>query len=391
MSPRETNPFEGLSEPLLAVTGPDLFRVNAFRILGLAVNATERSIKKQSEKVQLMEKFGGAEAMRTVGPMPLNPVPDVDAIREAIHRLRDPERRLIDEVFWFWPGQAGGDPALTALATGDIKTATEYWYGRIGHDEHGIATHNVAVMYLAAALDLECIPEVKPLSVNLRKLQSAYWMEAFARWRLTLKDERFWQRLNARVRELNDPRLTTELTAQLRRTLPLALLLINAQLAARAVEQGDAREAERQRQLMRASGFDEATVEEALRRAVQPFVAQLRAMCGASEPEAEADPRHADGVTGRLLERSGVLLAAIESLLPQGDTLPAELRDEVAACALKCLVPYGQEPGTWRAALDLLARARPLAGSSGVRERMDDMRAFLLRAAYQPESVKAGD
>src|SRR5947209_11611194 len=169
----EHNTSEGLLEPLLAAALPELYRANAFRIMGLPVDATERSIKRQAERVQLMEKFGGAGALRTVGPLPLNPEPGLDDIREAIHRLNSPERRLFDEVFWFWPAQTGGDsaddPALAALAKHDLKTATQIWYARAESDEHGLATHNVAVLYHAAALDLEYIPEVKPLSVNLRK------------------------------------------------------------------------------------------------------------------------------------------------------------------------------------------------------------------------------
>jgi len=246
-------------------------------------------------------------------------------------------------------------------------------------------------MYLAAALDLELIPEMQPLSAEHRKLQSAYWREAFARWRLTLEDERFWRRLDARIRELNDPRLGAGLAGRLRESLPLALLSINAQLAVQAVEHGDEREAERQRQLMRGSGFDEATVEEALRHAVRPLVKRLRAVCAASEPEAEAEPGRAGALTARLLDEAERLLAAVESLLPKGDTLPDELRDEVAACALNCLVPFGQEPGTSHEALALLTRVGPLAKSSGVRERKDYLRAFLLRAAFQPAPVKVND
>jgi hypothetical protein len=387
----ETDTSKGLLEPLLAAARPELYRANAFRILGLPVDASERSIKRQAERVQLIEKFGGAGALRAVGPLPLNPDPSVDDIREAIHRLHSPERRLFDEFFWFWPAQSGdgnADPALAALAQHDLKAATQIWYAQAEADEHGLATHNVAVLYHAAALDLEYIPEVKPLSANLRKLQSAYWLEAFARWRMVLKDERFWRRLDTRIGELNDPRLTPETARELRKALPLLLLLVNAHLAVRAIGEGDNDEAERQKQLMHQSGFDEETIEGALRRASEHVVERVRTMCVASEPEAEADPPRAGEVTRRLLEGSGALIDEVENLLSEDDRLADELRDEVAACALNCLVTFGQDSGAWRAALELLERARPFAISSGVRERMDDLRAHLLRFAYQPEKVK---
>lgn len=388
----EHSTSEGLLEPLLAAARPELYRANAFRILGLPVDATERSIKRQAERVQLMEKFGGEGALRTVGPLPLNPDPGLDDIRDAIHRLTSPERRLFDEFFWFWPAESGGgseDPALAALAKHDLRAATEIWYARAESDEHGLATHNVAVLYHAAALDLEYIPEVKPLSADLRKLQSAYWLEAFARWRKVLEDERFWRRLEARVVELDDPRLTPEAARQLREALPLLLLLINAHLAVRAVGEADNDEAERQRQLMRRSGFDEEWVEAALRRACEEVVEHVRTMCVASEPEAEADPPRAGEVTRRLLEESGTLIKEVENLLADDDGLSDSLRDEVAVCALNCLVTFGRQPGAWRAALELLERTRPFAKSSGVRERVDDLRAHLLRSAYQPEKAEA--
>ena len=57
------------------------------------------------------------------GPLSIKPPPSLDEIREAMQRLRDPEKRLVAEFLcflWFWPegfGQSKSDTAIETLAT----------------------------------------------------------------------------------------------------------------------------------------------------------------------------------------------------------------------------------------------------------------------------------
>jgi len=91
---------------LLGAIGPDLYRTNSFRVVGMPVDATERTLAKQAERLKMRERLaGGLEAIR--GALALRPAPDADSVREAMQRLRDPERRLVDELFWFWPTSSG--------------------------------------------------------------------------------------------------------------------------------------------------------------------------------------------------------------------------------------------------------------------------------------------
>ena len=99
---------------LLGAASPDLFRLNAFRITGLAVDATASQINRQVEKLRLAEKFGAA-SQRPRRAFALDPPPDAEQLRAALQRLHDPEVRLVDEFFWFWPhelGNGNGDEAL---------------------------------------------------------------------------------------------------------------------------------------------------------------------------------------------------------------------------------------------------------------------------------------
>src|SRR5207237_3361496 len=97
---------------------------------------------------------GGVEQPR--GPLALVPAPDVDAVRHAIERLRDPETRLVDEFFWFWPETSATetpDEALTALDRGDVAAARKRW--QAAAPGAGVAVHNLAVLAHLLALDLE--------------------------------------------------------------------------------------------------------------------------------------------------------------------------------------------------------------------------------------------
>src|ERR1035438_5996434 len=92
-------------QPLRDAATQDLFRNNAFRITGLPVDATTREVSKQAEKIKI---FAELRQDAPIGAaFRIKPPPTLDEIREAIQKLKDPEKRLIDEFFWFWPEEFG--------------------------------------------------------------------------------------------------------------------------------------------------------------------------------------------------------------------------------------------------------------------------------------------
>ena len=91
-------------KPLLDAATPELFRANAFRITGLPVDATIRQITKHADNLKLMEDLGRGESVHTAA-FALKPPPTVDKIRDAIQKLKDPERRIVDSCFG--SGQSG--------------------------------------------------------------------------------------------------------------------------------------------------------------------------------------------------------------------------------------------------------------------------------------------
>src|ERR1017187_5902489 len=164
-APRRAAPME--CNPLLGIATEDLFRKNSFRVSGLPVDATTREISKHIDKLKQMTELGlGGGARR--GPLTLEPPPTPDDIREAHQNLKDPERRILDEFFWFWPedfGSSQTDPSIQALAAGDCDTALAIWKAKETSPSDGVvAMHNIAVFWHVKALDTETKPGFKPLA-----------------------------------------------------------------------------------------------------------------------------------------------------------------------------------------------------------------------------------
>lgn len=382
MSDEFAGGLNDLREFFLGIAQPALFRANAFRVVGLPANSSDSAIRKQAKKLEF-EAQHQSNMTKSVGPLPLASEAPDELLPDALQRLKDPERRFIEEFFWFWPrpGFGNDDPAIAALGNRDVSAAIEIWTGEVGRDDDcGRAAHNLAVMFHTLALDVEHARQFEE-TAGLHKIQYSYWEKGFSHWQDVLADDSFWNTWNVRVCELNDPRLTNSTTQQLRATLPMILLLISAQIAANASERGANTEAQQYRQLMQASGFDCAVAEACSRAALQTRE-QISSLCRAAAQDAAAVPANADEGVRRLLEQSRSLLARIDVLLSNNSGLGNEVRDEIANAATNCLRLYCAESGSWTIGRELLDATRPYAVSIAVRERIDYLRSEFLRHAY---------
>ena len=114
---------DGENRAMLEIATPDLYRMNAFRVLGLPVDASSSDLAKRQTMLKMLGKLGADASVPHHGILPLNPPADADALRQAGHRLRDPESRIVDELFWFWPvdlQNSDGDGGLSLLRRGDL-------------------------------------------------------------------------------------------------------------------------------------------------------------------------------------------------------------------------------------------------------------------------------
>jgi hypothetical protein len=219
---------------LIEAATPAVFINNAFRITGLAVDASPREI---AERFATLKRRPGLNATAAAKPhahhweLPAT----LDQLRDAEHRLQSPHHRLIDEIFWFWPVAECGstsDVALHAVAAGDFAAAEKIWKTPGSHPAHGTcAAHNLAIRWHLTALRLENRWHAHQSDDKSGATLAKCWRYALERWDLVLSDDLLWARIEQRIRALDDPRISPSLTGQLRCALPWALVSINAALA----------------------------------------------------------------------------------------------------------------------------------------------------------------
>jgi hypothetical protein len=137
----------GLGDALRSAATVDLYRANAFRVAGLAVDATPGDIRRRTAELRAARALDAA-APTNRQALPLHPPPGIEQVETAVARLRDPLSRLVDGFFWFWP-DGDADPGLTALTAGDVDRAEQAWDSA----RTPAAIHNLAVLNHALALD----------------------------------------------------------------------------------------------------------------------------------------------------------------------------------------------------------------------------------------------
>jgi len=373
--PRSTAVFAMEVDYLVDAANAEIYRRNAFRITGLSVDCTAREINRRQDRLRMVQKFGGDGRDRT-GPLPLTPPADEFAVRDATQRLQEPERRLVDEFFWFWPmelGKGRTDEAFQALARGDVKGASGLWRAHeMQSSESNVSRHNLAVLAHVLALDLELEMSRRSLRPEECANRDVLWSEAFRRWQILADHEGFWSRLSARIRELDHPSLTTGTGRRLRGKLPQALLLINARLAVKKCEEGNLPETNRQLDLIRSSGFEPRAIEEALEIAIAPVRERIQSLSKTAEADADAEPVHADRTTRRLLEQCQPLLMVLDALLPPGHVVRDAAHDEVALRTLGCQFSFGKKTENWKTSRELLESVLPVVASASARARIEE-------------------
>jgi len=379
---------------LLSAGHPFLYRENAFRVSGLPVESGPREISKHLDKLRMAQKYGATDTQRT--PLMMIPPPDEQALRNALHKLNDPEKRLIDEFFWFWPnrlGQSRNDDVLALLADGHIDNASQRWLIMEQDSESLVSMHNLAVLYHCLALDIEAAAFIRALTYEEVSRANRYWDLAFKRWKIVLDHEPFWSRLSARIRAFDDPRLTTGLARRMRECLPLALLSINADLAVRFAEAGDMAGAKRQLAVMsswdlEAAGAGREDKEdnkktcllgitggvalEALKRALETLRQRIKSICRSAKTKTDKDGAQGSVAANDLLEQANPLLKILDALLPAEDVTREAAFDEVAGVALRCNIEFGNKTDKWKDSLKLLKRVKPIAATQALKSRIQD-------------------
>ena len=363
-------------QPLLAVADQDLFRKNAFRITGLPVDATPREASRHLDELKMAVELGNGFQKHTPA-YPLPKPPGMDEIREAIQKLKDPEKRLIDEFFWFWPetfGESKSDPAIRAMTAGDSSKAIELWEARRKSGSNGIAArHNLAVVYHIISLEAEySVGNGQSISADRLQRRVARWKSSVRKWGRLAGDEEMWQAVSDRIRQINEPALTTGFVRRLRASFPVALAAINAGVIKKLALAGSLDVAKEFVAYVREQGPDPQIFDQAAGQVLSTERNRLKSQIQQAMQNAKGNPAIGHREAESLVNNAIPLLELFDLFFGEAEHFQKEIFDEVASAAVSCLVEYQRKTGDNTTFVRVLERALPLADSVEVRKRIEE-------------------
>jgi hypothetical protein len=390
---------------MLDLANPDLYRINAFRVTGLPVRASAREVARHTDKLKLIEELGESSETHATA-FALKPPPSIDQIRASVHRIRDPILRLLDEFFWFWPlnpDASNADQALVALEGGDVNAAIKVWESLESHPTQGVAAmHNLAVCWHICALDKERDSDAHPAYRDLDQL----WQDSLKRWNLLADDDGLWELVVARVRQLDDPQLSTGFVRRMRATLPTALCTINAALALRYAEEDisayqkeptlaemgvkffkyhgepfpfpppllppadQTDRAQKHISLMRATGTGCGEVDVAIEMVLSPLYGRLRQQIDSAIKSAEEGPVDLISVCSNLTLQTRKTISVVKRFYEGHSAEIDSLANETAEACNRLALIYHAATSDDASCLEALTDALPLATSEDLREKL---------------------
>jgi len=343
-----------LCEELLELATPDLYRNNLFRVLGVPVHTGPAEVRHRHKKLEMQRKLGLSAEVTIAGIFPLTPPPSPEIVAKAIERMNDPVARFLDEFFWF--SAPLGDLGLVALECGNVLEARSHWE-RLAADPvtHVHAHHNLAVMTHLLALE-QPNPDV-------------YASVALVAWQATTASEAFWDRVRARVGEMNDARLTTGFVRRLRDTLPRMKLLIFARQAVAASEQGDTKKTAALLKVIRKSGYGSEIVDEIVREALKPLRSRISAAVASARQQWTKTPQYGIKIL-RELHQTVQHLLVIHDHVADNDLARQGVHDEVGEAMNQAEVAYCKATNNWVEGEKLLVLAQSVAMGQRLRDQI---------------------
>jgi hypothetical protein len=149
---------------------PDELRTNAYRTLGLSVNATSSEVHASAGRAKRAIALGSPQKFPTNYPA-LGPTPEAeDDIRSALGRLSNPSQRLHDRLFWFHK-QSALNALHSAIASDPILQPFT------GHAE----LHDIALDGL-----------LKAFEANVDDNGLDTWVRALSEWHAVIADDAYW-------------------------------------------------------------------------------------------------------------------------------------------------------------------------------------------------------
>ena len=360
-------------KPLIEACTLELYQRNIFRITGLPVDATPKEVARQAQKLQMMDEMSGGGTLQSQAAFPLIPPPTAEQIREGLARMKEPEHRLVDEFFWYWPetfGDSTNDPAIQALLAGKAQEAMDLWLERERTGRSLVAKHNLAIMFHMFALDWTNHYDAHDLDESRERKIKQYWAYAFERWEILADADEIWDTIKGRVRSLADEALTTGFVRRMRQLLPQGLDRVNAEAALKFAELGQVDWAEYHVDYMRESNQGLDDVDSTMEFVLGPTKKRVEQRLQAAIDQVRDNPAKGAQVAAALMENCKPLMAVFDLFHGAESPYRAELFDEVASAVTNALVSYQKETGDDQAFVSLLKQAQAFATGAQIRDRL---------------------
>ncbi len=358
-------------QPLIEACTLELYQKNIFRITSLPVDATSKEVARQVQKLQMMEEMSGGESISSAA-FPLAPPPTNDQVRQALARMKEPEHRLVDEFFWYWPerfGESKNDLAIQAVLAGDGQKAVDLWVER-ENEGSIVAKHNLAIMFHMFAVDWTNHHVVYDIDTGRDEKIEGYWSDAFMRWEKLADSDDLWECLKDRVRSLEDEALTTGFVRRMRRVLPQGLDRVNAEAALKFAEQGQMDWAKFHVDFMRETNQGHDDVESTAELVLEPTKKRVEQRLQAARNDVEKRPEKGTQVAADLMAHCEPLMSLFDLFHGAESHQRNDLFDAVAETVVSSLVAYQKATSDNQAFVELLKKAMTFATGSHIRERL---------------------
>ena len=345
------------------VAQPGLYAENPFRILGLRVFASPGEIARRSEELSAIG-VPRAWAFAPAGSV----VPA--RMHEAAQTLKGGLGRLFAEFFWFWPEnypEEKSDPAIEALARGDMEAACDYWEAALG-SRRSVAAHNLAVLFHLVALDREAVGA--PLDAEI----AGWWSVAGENWALALGDDELWARLESRLKRFDDPRVPADFARRVRDSLPQALQRIQVAAAVARAAKGQWHEAATLVELLRKHGPSSTSLREALETGLGPLLGGAKAAVDEAARRIYQDSRPCLPDVEEMLRRTTGARRVAQVLAELGSETGRLLANRVVETAVTGVTEHRRRTRAHSAVLPWLVHLSTLPAEPAVASRVAEAR-----------------
>jgi hypothetical protein len=124
----------------------DLFTHNAYGILGLPTNATEREISRRAKEIINLLKIG-EQPSYDLDLKFVNKIRSIETVTKAQQDLLDPNTRLKEYFFWFTAADEKDSEAMEWISEDDFVEAMEIWIDKLDQNaDDYMSLKNIAIM-----------------------------------------------------------------------------------------------------------------------------------------------------------------------------------------------------------------------------------------------------